>query len=425
MTHTMKQQIDFQEVQAYLAERLPADLELLRQMVAVNSYTYNPEGVNAVGDLTAVTFAPLGFTAERTQATNPAYGKHLILTRPAKTTHPAPKIALISHLDTVYSDEEERANNFLWEEDGTYIYGPGTYDIKGGTIMMLMVLSAIRRFAPELFDSVTWILAFNAAEESLVRDFGALCRHHIGDDALAALVFEGGYREGEEFKLVVARKGMARYRIEVDGRAAHAGTSIDEGASAIVQLAEVIQRVSALRDGEKELSVNIGAIEGGTVSNRVPHFAALNGELRAFSTAVFDQAMADLRSMDQVSTVKSIQNGYACRVRVIVFDEWKAWPRNAATDGLLALWQETVAELTAVDPHTTITAQERGGLSDGNYTWQIAPTIDGLGPDGGNAHCAERNADRTKEQEYVAIDSFVPKATINVAAIVKLIEQAR
>jgi glutamate carboxypeptidase len=256
-------------------------------------------------------------------------------------------------------------------------------------------------------------------------DFGALCRQYFGDDALAVLVFEGGYRQGEEFKLVVARKGMARYRIEVDGRSAHAGTSIDEGASAIVQLAEIIQRVSALRDGEQELSVNIGSIEGGTVSNRVPHFAAADGELRAFSTAVFDKAMADLRRMEQVSTVKSIQNGYACRVRVIVFDEWKAWSRNAGSDGLLALWQEAVAELTAVDPRTTIVPQERGGLSDGNYTWQIAPTIDGLGPAGGNAHCAERNADRSKEQEYVAIDSFIPKATINIAAIVKLIERAR
>jgi len=421
----MEQQIDFQNIRTYLEQRLSTDLALLRQMVAINSFTENPEGVNEVGDLTAVSFAPLGFTAERTQATNPAYGKHLLLTRTAKTTHPAPKIAFISHLDTVYSAEEELENNFLWQEEGACIYGPGTYDIKGGTIMILMVLSAIKEFYPTVFDSITWILAFNAAEEALVRDFGTLCHKQIGDDAIAALVFEGGHRQKEEFKLVVARKGMARYRIEVDGRAAHAGTSIDKGASAIVQLAEVIQRVSALRNSKRELSVNIGSIEGGTVNNRVPHFAAANGELRAYSTAVFQQAMSDLRSMEQLSTVKSIRDGYPCRVRVIVHDEWEAWPRNAGSDDLLALWQEVTEGLTAVNPNTTIIPQERGGLSDGNYTWSFAPTIDGLGPAGGNAHCAERSADRSKEQEYVAVDSFVPKATINIAAIVKLIERAQ
>ncbi len=416
MTQTTTEQIDFQDIQAYLAERLPADLELLRQMVAINSFTANPDGVNAVGELTAVSFAPLGFTAERTQAANPAYGKHLLLTRTAKTPHPAPKIALVSHLDTVYSAEEERANNFLWEEEGACIYGPGTYDIKGGTIMILMVLSAIKQFHPALFDSVTWILAFNAAEEALVKDFGTLCHQNIGDDALAALVFEGGNWQTGIFKLVVARKGMARYRIEVDGRSAHAGTSIQEGASAILQLAEVIQRVSALCDMEQGLSVNIGSIEGGTVSNRVPHFAAADGELRAFSTAVFQQAMVDLRNIEQLSTVKSVKNGYPCSVRVIVHDEWEAWPRNAGSDGLLALWQESAGEMP-------ITPEERGGLSDGNYTWAFAPTIDGLGPDGGNAHCAERSPDRSKEQEYVASDSFVPKAMINIAAIIKLIER--
>ena len=416
MTQTTTQQIDFQEIQAYLTERLPADLELLRQMVAINSFTANPDGVNMVGEITAVTFTPLGFTADYTQAANPAYGKHLLLTRTAKTDRPAAKIALISHLDTVYTAQEERENNFLWEEDGTRIYGPGTYDIKGGSIMILMVLSAIQQFYPALFDSVTWILAFNAAEEALVRDFGDLCRQKIGDDAAAALVFEGGHRQGDTFKLVVARKGMARYRIEVDGRSAHAGTSIDEGASAIVQLAEVIQRVSALRNAEQGLSVNIGLIEGGTVTNRVPHFAAANGELRAFSTAVFNQAMADLRSMEQLSTVKSIANGYPCRVRVLVQDEWSAWPRNAGSDNLLAVWQNAATDIT-------ILPEERGGLSDGNYTHTFAPTLDGLGPDGGNAHCAERSPDRSKEQEYIIIDSFVPKAMLNVAAIVSLIEQ--
>ncbi len=427
----MEQSVDFRKIKEYLEGKLPANLELLRQMVAINSFTANPTGVNTVGNMTAATFAPLGFTADYKQAANPAYGKHVVLTRTAvspSTTRPAPKIALISHLDTVYTAVEERENNFLWEETETCIYGPGTYDIKGGTIMILMVLSAIKKFFPAVFDSVTWILAFNAAEEALVRDFGELCYQYIGSDAAAALVFEGGHQQKSEFSLVVARKGMARYRIEVNGRSAHAGTSIQEGASAILQLAEVIQRVSAISDMKQELSVNIGSIEGGTVTNRVPSFAAANGELRAYDTAVFNQAMIKLRSINDLSTVKSESDGYPCRVRVHVLDEWKAWPHNDGSNHLLKIWQEAAAELndasTAVHFNYTITPEQRGGLSDGNYTYTFAPTIDGLGPAGGNAHCAERTPDGSKEQEYITPDSFTPKALINIAAIVRLAKQS-
>jgi glutamate carboxypeptidase len=49
------------------------------------------------------------------------------------------------------------------------------------------------------------------------------------------------------------------------------------------------------------------------------------------------------------------------------------------------------------------------------------PTIDGLGPAGGNAHCSERSLDGSKDQEYVRISSFVPKASLNSLAILKLL----
>jgi glutamate carboxypeptidase len=61
-------------------------------------------------------------------------------------------------------------------------------------------------------------------------------------------------------------------------------------------------------------------------------------------------------------------------------------------------------------------------LSDGNGIWDAVPTLDGLGPWGDNDHCSERSADGSKLPEYVEISSFVPKALLNVAAIVRLWE---
>ena len=65
--------------------------------------------------------------------------------------------------------------------------------------------------------------------------------------------------------------------------------------------------------------------------------------------------------------------------------------------------------------------EARGGLSDGNWTWQRFPTLDGLGPTGANPHCSERSPDGSKDQEYVLVPSFVPKALLNTTAILKLV----
>jgi len=349
------------------------------------------------------------------------FGKHLILTRPGQPTlqRPAPIIGLISHLDTVYPEAEERDNDFHWRVSGKRIYGPGVYDIKGGTIMILMMMAALQAVAPDFFDSITWIVLLNAAEESLVPDFGRICQERLNGDTLAALVFEGGDIEGSqtgEYRYVVARKGMARYRIAVEGKAAHAGTSHEHGASAILQMADVIRRVADFTDYEQAITFNVGTVAGGTVINRVPHQASAFVEMRAFSPSVFAAGDDKMTALNEFSTVQSANGGYPCRVQVDVLGRWEPWAQNKGSSELLQLWRETGQKLGL-----TIAAQERGGLSDGNWTWQQVPTIDGLGPAGGNAHCSQREEDGSKDQEYILPDSYVPKALLNLSAIVKLV----
>ena len=88
----------------FLEKQMPATLEMLRQMVGINSFTANREGVNRLGRFTAECFAPLGFAAEFVPSTNPEFGNHLVLTRRGRS---AKSIAMVSHLDTVFSPEEE------------------------------------------------------------------------------------------------------------------------------------------------------------------------------------------------------------------------------------------------------------------------------------------------------------------------------
>lgn len=169
----------------FLESQMPAALEMLRQMVGINSFTGNREGVNKLSRFTAQCFAPLGFTAEFVPSVNPNYGDHLVLTR-----HGGSKkmLAMVSHLDTVFSPEEETRNHFHWQPDGDRIYGPGTHDIKGGTVMMWLVLQALQTQAPAVFEEITWKLFWNSSEETFSQDFGDVCRARLDRDTLAALV---------------------------------------------------------------------------------------------------------------------------------------------------------------------------------------------------------------------------------------------
>ncbi len=402
----------------YLQHNQPFYLDLLRQMISINSFTANPAGVNAVGDLTAAAFANLGFTAEKVPSANPAYGCHLVLTRPAGSpSGSAPKIGLVSHLDTVFPPEEEAANNFVWRQEGDRCYGPGTVDCKGGTVVLYMTLAAIQAVAPQAYDAVTWVVLIDASEERDAFDFQDLCLQRLAGNTLACLIYEGGHAENGAYTAVVARKGMAIYHVTVEGKAAHAGSAHQEGANAIVQLADTIQRIAALTDYSRELTFNVGRVTGGTVTNRVPHRAEAWVEMRTFSPGIFDQGVAATLALANQPSVRSADGSFTCRVTIEIVEQTAPWPRNPATDRLLAVWQEAAAALGM-----QVVPEERGGLSDGNPLWPAFPILDGMGPVGANAHRSEHSPDGSKEQEYVLASSFVPKAVLDAAAILTLLD---
>lgn len=401
-------------IATFCERNLSDTLDLLRQMVAINSFTANAAGVNRLGELTAQAFAPLGFKPQFIPAARPDFGSHLVLKHAPIPN--APTIALVSHLDTVFTEEEEIRNNFHWRVEGTRIYGPGTNDIKGGTVMIHLLLAALRSEAPQLFETVNWVVLLNACEEVVSEDFGHLCRAQLPKDTLACLIFEGDGATNDDFSIVAARKGRATFRVEVSGRGAHAGSSHDRGANAVVQLADILSKLHRITDYDAALTVNIGSIEGGTVPNRVPHSASAHLEMRAFSPEVFARARDRILAIAGEGEIRSAADGHRCRISVSIDDENGPWPRNPATDHLVTLWQQTGLDLGHV-----VKFEERGGLSDGNVLWDAFPSLDGLGPRGENCHCSEHSADGSKEQEWVDVTSIVPKTVLNANAIARLV----
>lgn len=389
---------------------LPNAMEWLREMVDINSFTTNRAGVNRVGSLTAKCFAQLGFTPEFVPSKNPDHGNHLFLACGNPDLQP---VVLVTHLDTVFSAEEEEKNNFHWREEPAEgrIYGPGTVDIKGGTALIWMMLKTLQLSRSNLFEQHRWLIAANASEEVIGAEFGQLTAERATTGAKAILVFEGGPRAGKDFHLVTARKGRALYRIQAEGRAAHAGSAHAAGANAIVTLASAVQAAAQVTDYTRDLTVNVGCIGGGSVVNRVPQEAWADLEMRAFDPRVLQEGCRRIESLAGGPATPS-----EARLEVNCTGTSPAWPASSSALAILEHWLGAALALGV-----GIKNVSRGGLSDANYLCNLGPTLDGLGPSGANAHCSERTDDGTKVPEYVEADSFVPKATLNLLALESLL----
>jgi glutamate carboxypeptidase len=352
------------------------EIEELRRLVEVNSFTGNREGVRHVAELLKLSFK--GFEARH-------IGDHLVL---EKRGAGGPRLLLVGHLDTVYPE------NFPWREEGGRIYGPGVCDMKGGIVVMAMALR-------ELGATPDVTLLFNATEEGGCADFSVMARSFVRPETRACLVYEPGLEADGKSTIVIQRKGSGRFRVSVTGREAHSGHSHEKGASAIRELSRVVERIEARTDYKRGVTFNVGTIEGGTTVNSVPGRASCSLDLRAWTPEDFAKGRAQALGLAGEGSVPGT------RVEVTELPGYPPWPEN---EGSLRLGEMACA----IDP--TLVAGRRGGGSDGCHLWDLVPTLDGLGPVGRNAHVSTG-----PDPESVDPKSFLPRAKLSAALIRKLL----
>jgi glutamate carboxypeptidase len=202
----------------------------------------------------------------------------------------------------------------------------------------------------------------------------------------AVLVLEPG--TGLTGKLKTARKGIGHYVVSIEGKAAHAGVDFENGASAIVEAAKQIEKISAITNRERGITVNPGVIRGGTRSNVVAAEARIEVDARVVrmrDAETVDRKLRALRPVDKY-----------CKVQVEGGLNRPPMERTKAIAGLLMQAQQIGAQLgVAIEESST------GGGSDGNFTAALGiPTLDGLGGVGEGAHApnesilVDRIADR-------------------------------
>lgn len=377
-----------QTMDAYLAD--------LQTIVNIDSGTYTPEGVNQVGDYLTGRFQEWGFVTRTEKQTE--YGNHLLATRQGNKPD-GPRLLLIGHIDTVFPAGEVARRPFaLGERAGSRVAtGPGVLDMKSGVLLGIYALHLLSEAGEDNYQSVTFLC--NSDEEIGSPSSKALIKELAGQHD-AVLVFEPGRKE---HTVVSARKGCGRYKVEVWGRAAHAGVEPHLGRNAILELAHQVLKLQALNGTIPGVSVNVGIISGGERTNIVPDYASCELDVRASDQAgirAVEKAMHNITTQHMLDGTRIALSGGMSS---------QPFERNSQNEPLIALVKTAGAEL-GLD----IQDVGSGGASDANTSsWAGTPTIDGLGAGGGLAH----NPD-----EYIELD-YLPKRIALVMGLIKKIGQ--
>ena len=265
---------------------------------------------------------------------------------------------------------------------GEHLFGPGTHDMKAGLVQLVFALRALHALG--IAPALTPVVLVNTDEELGSLDSERVIRP-LARGADRAFVLECG--EGERGRLKIARKGVGRFELTVRGRASHAGASFERGASAILELSHQVQRLFALNDPERGITVNVGTVDGGLRTNVVAPEAA-----RASACA------SPTPQQRQRSSARSARYGRCWRIARgeggIARPPMEPTPRNRR---LLATAERLGRELGI----TLEDAGLVGGGSDANTTSLYTATLDGLGPVGDGGHARD---------EHVHLPSIVERA---------------
>lgn len=365
---------------AEAAERIAARAtEEVAQLVAVSSPSGDVDGAEQALAF-ATKLAPAGAIVERAPCSSKDHADDLILRLHGSGGR---RLVLLGHVDTVvaHGDHEPLRSR------GARLLGSGSADMKGGVVLALGVLEELAARA-HTFAELALLLVCD--EEWRAGDFVHTARF-AGFDA--CLCFEAGeLTAGGEEAVVVKRKAAGTLRVRAHGRSAHSGAAPDEGANALLALAQAAQAVAAFHDpdGAQHLTAVPTVISCGEAFNVVPAAGELLCDLRADGKDAFELVIAGIpRLVDGV------------RLEGALLRCWPGMDSRAATTGVLGAATARLGR--------RIVAADRGGASDASYMAEVIDlVIDGLGPLGGRAHAPG---------EYIVEASLRTRAEVALALV--------
>ncbi len=369
-------------------------LALLERIVNINSGTMNFAGIRQVADVLRPQFDALGFQTRWVDGASFRRAGHLIAEHPG----PGQKILLIGHLDTVY-EPSSPFQRFERLNDST-ARGPGIIDMKGGDVILLHALRALKDAGQLDRMNVTVVLHGDEEDAGDPQDLARKTLIDLSKGAAVALGFEDG--AGDPRTAVISRRSAGSWTLKVKGTPAHSGQIFkpEVGAGAVYETSRILNEFYTTLSKEPYLTFNPGLIVGGTLvkadttgtegsaagkRNVVAEHAEVFGDLRALSP----EQLAKARKTMQQIVARHLPKTTA----QITFDD--GYPPMAPTAGnkrLLAMYDKASRDLglpgvVAVDP-------SRAGAADVSFVAKNVPMIiDGIGLSGRDGHTVNETAD--------------------------------
>lgn len=369
-------------------------LDDLKTTVNIDSGTYTKAGIDRVAEYLQERFQSFGFSTHIEQQEK--YGNHLVATHTGNAPK-GPRILLIGHIDTVFSEGEVGRRPFAISQQngGRIATGPGVLDMKSGVLIGLYGLHILIDAQEANYQSVTFVCN---SDEEIGSPSSKPLIEELAKQSDAAIVLEPGRTIAT---VVSSRRTSGQYRVEVRGVSAHAGVEPQRGRNAILELSYQVQKMQALNGTVPGTTLSVGVIRGGERTNVVPDYAYFDMDVRASDQAGIKAIEAAMGKVVSQKVLEGTQITLSGNMLTAPFE------RNKRNAHLVRLVKEAGSELGL-----KIEDVGSGGASDANNTAAVGlPTIDGLGAGGGLAH---------NPGEYIDLD-YLPTRIALLAGLVQKI----
>ncbi len=385
----------------------------LRQVVDINSGTYNPAGVRQVGEIYRDAFADIGLSAQLLDLpASMERGPHMQADLAGER---GKRVLLIGHLDTVF--EPDSPFQAMRIEDGR-AFGPGVEDMKGGNTVILF---ALRALADAGVLSGSQVKVFLTGDEEAPGSPLAQTRAPLlaaGRWADIALGYEAGV--GSLNISTIARRGFSSWELSVSARRAHSSGIFqpDVGAGAVFELSRILSEFYDALHSEEYLTFNPGLVVAG--SEIAMDASGVSASAGGKTNIIADQALArgDLRFLTEAQKEKArermreiaAQSLPHTRAELTFADGYPAMEPTAGNRALMKQLGEVLAELDfgeveALDP------SKRGAADISFVAGDVEAALAGLGPVGGGGHTVD---------EYIDLQTLTDATRISALLIYRL-----
>jgi glutamate carboxypeptidase len=359
-------------------------LAAVNAWVAIESPTQDAAAVNRVSNHAEGLLRAIGATIERI----PGEGEIAdILIGRIPGEGNGPGVLLLGHMDTVHP-VGTLAGPLPMRVEGDRAYGPGIYDMKGGNAVAFSALAHLHATGrrPKLPVTVMMI-----PDEEIGSPFS---RPHIEAEASKHAIVLVVEPSGDFGRITIARHGIARYNVKTTGIPAHAGAYHSKGRSAIREMARQILAIEAMTDYDRNVTLNVGIIHGGTHENMVP----LSCEAIVYCLVPLPEHEEEVRA--KLLALKAVDPDVKLEVTPGLYR-----PSFVKSPAIQRLYDHA-AKLAHEIGYPVKGERIAGGGSDGNFTGALGvPTLDGLGVLGDGPHT---------HHEYLLVSCLVPRTKLLV-----------